>query len=190
MIQSRFSSVLLLLRLLSGASPVMRENAALSRALQRLRIARDASEIDRLDTTIWRIWCGAGSRRAVSDLAQALQAMALNDFITARELLDRAIATDPSFPEAWNRRAMVHFLTGETEQALADIERVLVLEPRHYGALAGLGQLLLQEGEQSAALLAFEAALAINPHLAQLRQTIDRLRLPSSDQEPPKPLLT
>jgi tetratricopeptide (TPR) repeat protein len=190
MIQSRFGTVLLLLRLLAGAAPVSRNNDVLTQALARLKLAKDRTEVDRLDTTIWRIWCGAGSRRAVGDLAQALQAMAINDFATAREFLDRAIAADPSFAEAWNRRAMVNFLTCEADKAVSDIERVLVLEPRHYGALAGLGQVLLQEGETKHALLAFEAALAVNPHLTQLRQTAERLRLLGSNREPPKPILT
>lgn len=186
---TRFSSVLLLVHLLAGASP-MRENAALTHALARLRLAHDPEETDRLDTTIWRLWCAAGTLRAVRELTSALQAMAIDDMPGALEALNKALVADPEFAEAWNRRAMVHFLNGDTEKAASDIAHVLMLEPRHYGALSGFGQVLLQEGDSAGALQAFEAALAINPHLASLRAIVARLRIVGPDGQSPHPLLT
>jgi Tfp pilus assembly protein PilF len=186
---SAFSSALLLVRLLKDASPV-RENVALTHALARLRVVEDSEEANRLDTTIWRLWCAAGTLRAVQELTTALQSMAADNMQNALIALDKALAADPDFSEAWNRRAMVHFLNGDNEQAARDIAHVLMLEPRHYGALAGLGQVLLQEGDNAGALLAFEAALALNPHLSSLRAIVERLRIAGSGGPSSYPLLT
>ena len=76
-------------------------------------------------------------------------------------------------------------MVGRHDQSIADIERVLVLEPRHYGALAGLGQILLRLDEPDGALVAFEAALSINPHLDRIRRLAIQLRR----TERPTPLL-
>jgi len=95
------------------------------------------------------------------------------------------VTLDPGFAEAWNRRATVLFMIGHHNRSIADIERVLVLEPRHYGALAGLGQILLRLDEPGGALIAFEAALSINPHLDRIRRLAIQLR----HAERPTPLL-
>ncbi|HTH97971.1 MAG TPA: tetratricopeptide repeat protein [Stellaceae bacterium] len=184
-----FGSALLLVHLLRDAAPV-RENVALTHALARLRTVTDAEEADRLDTTIWRLWCAAGTLRAVRELTTALQCMAADDMGNALSALDKAIAADPDFAEAWNRRAMVHFLNGDNELAARDIARVLLLEPRHYGALSGLGQVLLQEGDRAGALTAFEAAMAYNPHLPSLRAIVERLRVAGPDGRSSRSLLT
>jgi tetratricopeptide (TPR) repeat protein len=176
MTETRFASVLALVRVLAGAEPITRQHAALTSALDRLKTATKPAEIERLDRMIWRMWSSAGTRESVAALQRALQALSLDQFGVALAALDDAINADLAFAEAWNRRATVYFLLGERRKAVSDIERVLVLEPRHYGALAGLGQLLAQEGEPDGALSAFEAALEINPHLVSVRHAAERLR--------------
>jgi Tfp pilus assembly protein PilF len=176
MAETRFSSVLALVRVLAGAEPITRHHAALTSALDRLKTATKPAEIERLDRMIWRMWSGAGTREAVTALQRALQALSVDQFGVALTALDEAVAADFAFAEAWNRRATVYFLLGERRKAVSDIEHVLILEPRHYGALSGLGQLLLQEGEPDSALAAFEAALDINPHLTSVRQAAERVR--------------
>jgi tetratricopeptide (TPR) repeat protein len=187
--ESRFASVLALVRILAGAEPITRQHTALSNALERLRTATKPAEIERLDRIIWRMWSSAGTREAVAALQRALQALSGDRFGAALAALDEAVAADFAFAEAWNRRATVYFLLGEHRKAIADIEKVLVLEPRHYGALSGLGQVLAKEGETEGALAAFEAALAINPHLTCIRQAADRLRAASPHPESRRPIL-
>ena len=176
MIETRIASALALVRVLAGAEPIARQHAALTNALDRLRMARNPGEIERLDRLIWRLWNSAGTPDAVAALERALKALSAGRFDAALKALDQAVAVDFAFAEAWNRRATVYFLLGEHPSAVADIEKVLVLEPRHYGALSGLGQLLAKEDHPGGALAAFEAALRINPHLISVRQAADRLR--------------
>lgn len=185
MIDDRYASVLTLVRCLAGAAPLDVRDAVLHEAFAQLRQTASSIEADRLDRLIWQRWGDAGDRTARRALAEASKLVALGEVAPALDLVDRAIALDPSFAEAWNRRATILFMTGRHDRSIADIERVLVLEPRHYGALAGLGQILLQADEPKGALIAFEAALAINPHLDSIRRLIRKLRR----TERPTPLL-
>jgi len=185
MTDDRYASVLTLVRCLAGGTPLDGRDAVLREAFQQLRQTASAIEADRLDQMIWQRWGDAGSRQARQLLSDASKALALGEVEPAMALLDRAVALDPGFAEAWNRRATVLFMIGRHDQSIADIERVLVLEPRHYGALAGLGQILVRLEEPEGALFAFEAALAINPHLDRIRRLAIQLRR----TERPTPLL-
>lgn len=83
----------------------------------------------------------------------------------AIRLLNAIIEIKPNYVEAWNRRATVFFLKKDYANALADLAKVLTLEPRHFGALTGLGAIMQDLGDDKHALIAFRAALAIDPHL-------------------------
>lgn len=176
MTDDRYASVLTLVRCLAGGVPLDAHDAVLGEAFLQLRRTASAIEAERLDRMIWQRWGDAGTRQARQLLIDASKALALGEAAVAIERLDRAVARDPGFAEAWNRRATVLFMTGLHNQSIADIEHVLVLEPRHYGALAGLGQILLRLDQPDGALIAFEAALSINPHLDRIRHLAIRLR--------------
>ena len=85
----------------------------------------------------------------------------------AMPVLDDIVARAPNWAEGWNKRATVLYLMGEHDRSLADIDRVLALEPRHFGALAGLGLIRIEKGETREALAAFRRALAVNPFLRE-----------------------
>jgi len=185
MSDDRYASVLTLVRCLAGGVPLDPPDAVLCKAFLQLRQTASAIEAERLDRMIWQRWGDAGTRQARQLLVDASKALALGGAGAAIDLLDRAVGLDPGFAEAWNRRATVLFMIGRHSRSIADIEHVLVLEPRHYGALAGLGQILLRLDEPDGALIAFEAALSINPHLDRIRRLALRLRR----AERPTPLL-
>ena len=176
MTDDRYGSVLTLVRCLAGALPLDGRDAVLREAFLQLRLTASSIEAERLDRLIWQRWGNAGTRQARQLLQDASKSVALGEIEAAIDLLDRAVAQDPGFAEAWNRRATIFFMVGRHARSIADIERVLVLEPRHYGALAGLGQVLLQLDEPEGALIAFEAALAVNPHLDRIRRLAQQIR--------------
>ncbi|MBA3520594.1 MAG: tetratricopeptide repeat protein, partial [Rhizobiales bacterium] len=110
-------------------------------------------------------------------MALSAQAMNARNFALARSHLDAIVALEPDFAEGWNKRATVHFLEGDYASSIADIRRVLSLEPRHFGALSGLGMILQNIGRKEEALEAFRRALAVHPQMPAIRQRVEALSL-------------
>lgn len=135
---------------------------ALFRDLSRFRPHQPAYEVQDL---IWAIWTNHEDDYADEAMEQAINAIALKDFDIARLVLDALVDARPEWSEAWNKRATLNFIQGDDAYAVADIMEVLKREPRHFGALSGFAQICLRHGREREALIAFEAALAVNPHL-------------------------
>lgn len=109
--------------------------------------------------------------------------MAAREFKTAQQLLDSIIEINPRHTEAWARRATLHFVQKDIYRSLADLRVVLAQEPRHYQALAGLGIILEELGEDKRALEALRRALEINPHLDNVPDMVRRLKLKVEGRE-------
>jgi tetratricopeptide (TPR) repeat protein len=124
-------------------------------------------EGDRLVAQIWAEWQQSGDAALDEQMQQATRLMAHGLAPIARTLLDELVARAPNWAEAWNKRATVLYLMGEHEASLADIDRVLALEPRHFGALAGIGMIRMAQDQPREALAAFRRALAVNPFLKE-----------------------
>jgi tetratricopeptide (TPR) repeat protein len=101
--------------------------------------------------------------------------MSRGDFAKAITLFSTVIKIDPEFSEGWNKRATVFFLIGEYDSSLEDIGRTLELEPRHFGALSGLGQIFDIQESEAGALSAYEKAIEINPHLPSVKTRLEQL---------------
>ena len=89
--------------------------------------------------------------------------------LAASAELDGVVAEYPDYAEGWNQRATVHYLLDNLDASLADIEKVLAIEPRHYGALSGRVLIYLKQGKHAEALRDMIAALAIHPYLSERR---------------------
>ena len=98
--------------------------------------------------------------------------MAQGDFRSALVTFTRVTQARPEFAEAWNRRATLLYLMGEFTLSMQDIQQTLALEPRHFGAISGMGQILLRQNKLRDARSAFHKALEINPHLHGARLNI------------------
>jgi tetratricopeptide (TPR) repeat protein len=138
-------------------------DASLDDLFVRLKKERTASAAERIADDIQARWLDSGS--ATIDLMVGWSEQALHDkkFDVALDFLDQVTVLAPAYAEGWNRRAIAHFLQGDQAKAMTDIEKVLQLEPRHFGALAGLANILRARGHDEMALRAYEQVLALYP---------------------------
>jgi tetratricopeptide (TPR) repeat protein len=128
------------------------------------------------DRALWRVWSRSGDEDTDRLLALGVEQMELREGAAAVETFTRVIARRPDFAEGWNKRATVYFLLGEYDRSRADCDEVLKRNPYHYGALSGYGMIHLQLDEPALALYWFERALAVNPNLHQVEETVEILR--------------
>ena len=141
-----------------------------------LQDAPDAVAAEPVEAEIWRIWSRTGDEDDDALLQRGMAAMNAGDARTARAALDLLVERAPEFAEAWNKRAMLRYLTGDDAGSIADIRRTFSLEPRHFGALSGLALICSRQGRPDEALHSFEAALAVHPHLRGGRERAEVLR--------------
>src|SRR5215472_4397479 len=130
-----------------------------------LKVAPDEASAKNIEDRIWALWLASGSDTCNLLMTRVKAAIDGEDYTLAIRLLDAIIEIRPKYVEAWNRRATVFFLKRDYGSALADLGQVLAREPRHFGALTGLGAIMQDIGDEKAALEAYRRALAIDPHL-------------------------
>ena len=138
--------------------------------------APDAGRALGIEAAIWQIWLDGGKPALNEMMARGIDAMNANRFRDAVERFSELIAAEPSFAEAWNKRATVYYLMDRYEESVRDIERTLALEPRHFGAISGMGLIFLRRGDEVGALDAFEKVLEIHPHARGARFYVEQLR--------------
>jgi Tfp pilus assembly protein PilF len=161
----------------TGPEPSRPEGArsTLDDLFGRLAAAKDENEAKGVANLIERRWARSGSDTADLLASRAVEALRAKDAPLAIELLDRVIALQPDWAEAWNRRAQAFHALEDPVSALADIRQVLAREPRHYGAWTGLGHIMMASGDKRRAVEAYRKALAIHPHLEAIKNAVERL---------------
>jgi tetratricopeptide (TPR) repeat protein len=132
---------------------------------------RDAAEV-----AIWAIWSRSGDTAVDELFRTGVEQMRSSNLQTAVATFSRIIAMRPEFAEAWNKRATVYFLLGEDDLSLKDCDEVLKRNPRHFGVLAGYGQIYVRKHDLPRALEYFERALALNPNMAGVQASMDAIR--------------
>jgi tetratricopeptide (TPR) repeat protein len=140
-----------------------------------LKVAPDDASAKHVEARIWAQWLHTPSDTAALLMMRAKAAMDAHQMDVAQKLLDAVVKLRPDYVEAWNRRATLYYLRNDYAHSLQDIEQVLVREPRHFGALAGLGMIMQDLGDEKRALDAFRKALAINPHLDKVPELVKTL---------------
>jgi tetratricopeptide (TPR) repeat protein len=108
-------------------------------------------------------------------MKKGIELMNSGHLVAAENVFSRIINSHPDFAEAWNKRATVRFFRGNDTGSASDILQVIKLEPRHFGALSGLGMIRVRAGDFKGALKAYKAAQRMNPHLLQIKLIIDQL---------------
>jgi tetratricopeptide (TPR) repeat protein len=140
-----------------------------------LKAAPDEASAKHVEARIWALWMQTPSDTAALLMVRAKVAMDAQQIDVALKLLDAVVKLRPDYVEGWNRRATLYYLKNDYAHSLEDIEQVLVREPRHFGALAGLGMIMQDIGDEKRALDAFRKALAVNPHLEKVPELVKTL---------------
>ena len=171
------------LKLVSSLS-TRRPATALPSRLDQLfqSLALPGCDPEQLEDQIWQLWMHHPHRRAADALERTASEIAGQLYDIAETRLNQLLRARPDFAEAWNKRATLYYLQERDEESVRDIHRTLELEPRHFGALCGLGEILRSCGDTESALFVFQAALRVNPHLAAARGAVQELRATSSMQ--------
>ncbi len=170
-----FDDTLKLVLTLADRKPAPTLPRELDALFERLARAPDPVAASQVEEAIWAAWASHADPVAAERLELATRAIAGGDHADAGILLDELVAREPGYAEAWNKRATLYFRMGRDLDSVRDIRRTLELEPRHFGAVCGFGQICLRKGERAGALFAFDAALRINPHLGAVRAAREEL---------------
>jgi tetratricopeptide (TPR) repeat protein len=149
--------------------------AQLDRLFADLKAAPDVAAGETIERDIIDLWLQSGDPETDRLMRLTIVAMSVDDYALALDYLDTIVETRPGYAEGWNKRATVYYLLDRYDESIADIERTLALEPRHFGALAGLGMIMLKIDDKERAITAFRAALAVNPILVDVRSTLTDL---------------
>jgi tetratricopeptide (TPR) repeat protein len=140
-----------------------------------LKVAPDAASAKHVEGRIWALWTATPSDTTMLLMTRAKTAVEKKQVEVAIRLLDKVVRLKPDYVEGWNRRATLHFLQNDYAKSLADIREVLMREPRHFGALTGLGMIMREVGDDRRALDALRKALEINPHLERVPDMVKTL---------------
>lgn len=164
------------------AAPLRAEEQSLDDLFDRLRGA-EAGEAMRIAREIEVQWSRSGSAAMDLLLQRGRDALDAGHAGLAVDHLTALIDHDPDFAEGWYARATAYAEAGRLGPAVSDIARTLTLNPRHYGALASLGQIFEELGKPEQALEVYRTALAIHPHLGGLSEAVKRLEGRVSGQD-------
>ena len=140
-----------------------------------LKAAPDEASAKHVEARIWAIWLQTPSDTTALLMTRAKAAVDAQNIDVAIKLLDAVVKLNPNYIEGWNRRATLYYLKNDYARSIQDIEQVLAREPRHFGALAGLGMIMQDLGDEKRALDAFRRALAVNPHLEKVPELVKTL---------------
>ena len=141
-----------------------------------LRSSSEEQKLLEVEAEIWEIWYESGSDEVDELMLEAAELVRGGNLGAAEDIYSRVIDRLPGFSEGWNRRATVRFYQRDYEGSLADIESTLRLEPRHFGAIWGLGMILGTQHEFEKAIQAFERLLEIKPNARDAQPRIELLK--------------
>jgi tetratricopeptide (TPR) repeat protein len=143
---------------------------------KKLKAAPTAGDAALIESDIWKIWFESGDPALDTLMDTGSVAMQGGDYQGALAAFDAIIKKKPDFAEGWNRRATLYYLMGDYDKSVADIAKTLKLEPRHIGAISGLGLIRMQQERFEDAEKAYLHVLAISPKNAGARHNLETVR--------------
>ena len=179
----RFTSILLILALQFFATTAAADTGnvvedtelRLDELFSQLREA-DVEDFYDIEWEIIEIWIHSGSASMDLLFERGQLAMEEQDYPKALEHLSALIDHAPEFAEGWNARATVYYLTDEYALSISDIQQTLILNPRHFGALNGLGLIFEELGNPEGAYKAYTMARELHPFLENVNEALNALR--------------
>ena len=148
----------------------------LNNLFKKLNETENQDEIRDLISDIWNIWYEVDDPKVIEYFEKGIQAMNLRNYPLAIRFFNKLIEEDPNFAEGWNKRATVHFMMGNFDQSMQDIIKTLELEPRHFGALDGMGLIFIHQGQFQQALDVYDKMLEIFPFSVKTMDKKERIQ--------------
>lgn len=172
LIAACFATLLALSPVAAGAA---QDDPRLNNLFEKLKATANPAEARIVELAIWQIWSESGDPATDSLMDLGVTAMETHDLAGALGLFDAITERSPDFAEGWNKRATVLYMMGAPDRAAEDVARVLSLEPRHFGALSGLGLIDMDLHRDNEAIAAFQQALKLNPNMPDTKAHLDAL---------------
>ena len=174
------ASLLTLMMLVANplkADPIAGTDDQLGLLFDHLSTVKTKDEAQTITLQIWQIWITNNDDKTnLSMMRRGISFMDSGNLSIAEEVFSRIIMRDPSFTEAWNKRATVRYLMNDIRGSEQDIYETLTREPRHFGALAGLGLIKIQQGFLKDALVIYQDILKINPQSPDANKMVPELK--------------
>ena len=148
----------------------------LNNLFKKLNETENQDEIRDLISDIWNIWYEVDDPKVIEYFEKGIQAMNLRNYPLAIRFFNNLIEEDPNFAEGWNKRATVHFMMGNFNQSMQDIIKTLELEPRHFGALDGMGLIFIHQGQFQQAIDVYDKMLEIFPFSVKTMDKKERIQ--------------
>ena len=161
------------LALFAGSIQADQTDSRLNNLFARLQVGADLSTIRMTENQIWEIWLQHPNADVERLMDLGTQHMNQRQFPEALLIFSQITERYPNYAEGWNKRATLYYLLGDLDASLADIEKTLTLEPRHFGALSGQGLVYIQRKELQKAKQAFEALVKIHPNSPNARENLE-----------------
>jgi tetratricopeptide (TPR) repeat protein len=159
----------------TAPAPILTKKQKLDSLFVDLKKAKTPAAGEGVARRISEEWADSGSATINLMMLWASQAIEARSYPVALDFLDQVVVLQPKYAEGWNRRATLHFMMNNYSKSMADIERTLELEPRHFGALSGMGQIFRLLERKELALRAYERALEIFPALRDAQNQVGEI---------------
>jgi tetratricopeptide (TPR) repeat protein len=152
--------------------PVLTRAQKLNALFIDLKKAKSQAVAEGVASRIWEEWNNSESASINLLMQWSQEAIDKRNFSTALDFLDQVVVLKPDYAEGWNRRATLHFMMNNYSKSMADIEKTLELEPRHFGALAGMGHIFLALERKELAMKAYQRALDVYPMMRAVQKQV------------------
>lgn len=166
----------------TGAALSDQRSERLDSLFSELASEQQPANAQALEEEIWQLWLDSGNKEVNFEMSIGINAMTEGLLDDAIHQFSKVTEMAGDFAEGWNKRATAYYFNDELEKSLLDIQKTLELEPRHFGAISGMGLIFLELGKERAALQAFEEVLRLYPMSPSATYQVEMLRRKIQDK--------